>query len=228
MDELRSTALGFFTVVIVSTLLAHAACAAEADPHWQLADRRGKGDASLALFVEQVPTPGRPTFRLETTFDVPPTFAHQILVEEMLNPKEAPSGQTRKVLERNASGTIVYTFIDLPMMLMLSDRELAIRVVESIDPTTGIHRVEWSEANDLLPPASPDVVRLTGAAGFWEFRPNGHGGTQAIHETRTELGSSIPESIGDRLMKSQAIDSVETLRARIAGHTHSDVAAGPP
>lgn len=226
MDELRSTALGFFTVVIVSTLLAHAASAAGADPHWQLADRSGKGDAALALFVEQIPTPGRPTFRLETTFDVPPSLAHQILSESMLNPNEAPSGQRRKVLERTSSGTIVYTFIDLPMML--SDRELAIRVVESSDPGTGIHRVEWSEANDLLPPAKPDVVRVTGAAGFWEFRPNGHGGTQAIHETRTELGSSIPQSIGDRLMKSQAIDSVEALRERIAKHTQSDVAAGPP
>ena len=212
--------------LIASALIARASSATEVDPHWQLADRRGKGDASLALFVEQVPTPGRPTFRLETTFDVTPTVVHQILVEGMLNPNEAPSGQTRKVLERNASGTIVYTFIDLPMML--SDRELAIRVVESIDRATGIHRVEWSEANDLLPPASPDVVRLTGAAGFWEFRPNGRGGTQAIHETRTELGGSIPESIGDRLMKSQAIDSVETLRARIAKHSQSDVASGPP
>jgi len=115
--------------------------------------------------------------------------------------------------------------------MMLSDRELAIRVVESLDPATGIHRVEWSEANDLLPAADADVVRLTGPAGFWEFRPNGHGGTQAIHMTRTELGGSIPQSIGDPLMKSQAIDSVEALRERIAQHTHggvSDVAAGPP
>lgn len=226
MDGLRSTALGFFTVVIVATLLARSAGAAEVDPHWQLADRRGKGDDSLALFVEQVPTPGRPTFRLETNFDVPPAVAHQVLVTGMLDPKQAPSGQRRKVLERTASGTIVYTFIDLPMML--SDRELAIRVVESSDPATGVHRIEWSEVNDRLPPASPDVVRLTGAAGFWEFRPNPRGGTDAIHETRTELGGSFPQSIGDRLMKSQAIDSVESLRARIDEHAQSDVAAGPP
>ena len=222
----RCTDLGVFMAVMAASAIALAASAGEADPHWQLADRSGKGDASLALFVEEVPTPGRPTFRLETTFDVPPSLAHQILSEGMLNPNEAPSGQRRKVLERTSSGTIVYTFIDLPMML--SDRELAIRVVESSDPATGIHRVEWSEANGLLPPAKPDVVRLAGAAGFWEFRPNGHGGTQAIHETRTELGGSIPQSIGDRLMKSQAIDSVESLRERIARHSQSDVAAGPP
>lgn len=222
----RFTDLGVFMAVMAASAIALAASAAEVDPRWQLADRRGKGDASLALFVEQVPTPGRPNFRLETSFDVPPSLAHQILAEGMLNPNEAPSGQRREVLERTESGAVVYTFIDLPMML--SDRELALRVVESNDAATGIHRVEWAEANDLLPAVDSDVVRLTGAAGFWEFRPNGRGGTQAIHMTRTELGGSIPESIGDRLMKSQAIQSVESLRARIDRHAKSAVAAGPP
>ena len=215
-----------FAVVYAGIATAPAAGAGEPDPRWQLADRRGEGDASLALFVEAEPTPGRPTFRVETSFEVPPSLAHQILAESMLDPNEAPRGQRRKLLERTENGAIVYTFIDLPMLL--SDRELALRVVESSDAATGVHRVEWAEANDLLPTADSDVVRLTGAAGFWEFRPNGRGGTQAIHMTRTELGGSIPESIGDRLMKSQAIQSVESLRARIDRHPQSAVAAGPP
>ncbi len=226
MDRLRFVDLGAIVAVMALAAVAPAARAGETDPQWQLADRRGEGDASLALFVEAAPTPGRPSFRLETSFDVPPSLAHQILAEGMLNPKEAPRGQRRAVLERTENGTIVYTFIDLPMML--SDRELAIRVVESQDAATGIHRVEWNEANDLLPAVKSDVVRLTGAAGFWEFRPNGRGGTEAIHMTRTELGGSIPQSIGDRLMKSQAIASVEALRERIAQHSASAVSAGPP
>lgn len=229
MDGLRFMGLGAIVaaiaVVTLSAGVAPAARAGETDPGWELADRRGEGDASLALFVEAAPTPGRPSFRLETSFDVPPSLAHQILAEGMLNPNEAPRGQRREILERTENGAVVYTFIDLPMML--SDRELAIRVVESQDAATGVHRVEWHEANDLLPAADADVVRLTGAAGFWEFRPNGRGGTEAIHMTRTELGGSIPQSIGDRLMKSQAIDSVESLRERIARHTASDVSAGP-
>jgi hypothetical protein len=226
MDRLRFMDLGTIVAVMALAAAASAARAGEVDRGWKLADRRGEGDESLALFVEAAPTPGRPSFRLETSFDVPPSLAHQILAEGMLNPKEAPRGQRREILERTENGTIVYTFIDLPMML--SDRELAIRVVESQDAATGIHRIEWNEANDLLPAAAADVVRLTGAAGFWEFRPNSRGGTEAIHMTRTELGGSIPQSIGDRLMKSQAIDSVEALRERIARHTASDVSAGPP
>jgi hypothetical protein len=196
-----------------------------ADPRWKLADRSGRGDAAVELFVEQTPTPGRPTFRLETSFDVTPAVARAVLLEGMLDPSDAPSGQHRKVLERTETGAIVYTFIDLPMML--ADREVALRVVSSRDEASDVHRVEWSEANELLPAAESGVVRLKGAAGFWEFRPNGHGGTRAIHETRTELGGSFPVALGDRLMRSQAVESVELLRARIAKRDLPDVAAGP-
>ncbi|MEZ4332136.1 MAG: hypothetical protein R3F35_10305 [Myxococcota bacterium] len=199
---------------------------AAADAAWELADRSGRGDAAVELFVERAPTPGRPTFRLETGFDVPPSVARAALLESMLDPGEAPRGQRREVLERTADGAIVYTYIDLP--LMLADREVALRVVASSDAAADVHRIEWSEANELLPPADPSVVRLTGAAGYWEFRPDGHGGTRAIHETRTELGGSFPVALGDRLMRSQAVESVESLRARIARRDLRDVAAGPP
>jgi len=224
----RLELIGFGSVlglVVAALASVGVAFAGDAPSGWQLADRSGKGEDALALFVEAKPTPGRPAFRLETSFAVPPAVAREILVEGMLDEKLAPSGQRRKILERGATGTVVYTFIDLP--IILSDRELAIRVVESEDPATGVQRIEWNEANDVLPPVDADVVRLDGASGFWEFRPNGHGGTQAIHETRTELGGSFPAALGDRLMKNQAVDSVESLRARIDARVASDVAAGP-
>lgn len=193
---------------------------------WRLADRSGRGEAAVELFVEQEPTPGRPTFRLETGFDVPPSVALAVLLEGMLDPNTAPSGQRRQVLERTADGAVVHTFIDLP--LMLADREVALRVVASSDAAADVHRVEWKEANEVLPAPASGVVRLTGAAGFWELRPNGRGGTRAIHETRTELGGSFPVALGDRLMRSQAVESVESLRARIDRRDLRDVAAGPP
>jgi hypothetical protein len=207
-------------------LLAAAEASAESEGIWEVADRRGAGDDSIVLFVEEEPTPGRPTFRLETRLAVPPAEAHRVLVEGMLDPKEAPSGQQRKVLERSSDGAVVYTFLDLP--LMLSDRELVLRVKHSHDASNDVHRVEWNEANELLPPSGKDVVRLEGAAGFWEFRPDGRGGTAAVHMTRTELGGSFPAALGDRLMKSQAVEAVEKLRERVDRAVASDVAAGPP
>ncbi|MFO0689512.1 MAG: hypothetical protein U0900_12470 [Myxococcota bacterium] len=232
MARLRSTtlapslALSLVSLVVLLSGAGALARADEATPSWQLSDRSGEGADAVALFVEKTPVPGRPTFRLETAFDVEPAFARQVLLEDMVDPSRAPKGQRRKVLERTANGAIVHTFIDLP--LMLADRELVLRVEERHDPVTGIHRIEWAEANELLPPADEEVVRLTGAAGFWEFRPDGQGGTKAIHETRTELGGSIPISLGDRLMKSQALESVESLRARIDERGPGAVAAGPP
>lgn len=229
MARLRSTHLAASFVLSLVALLTGAAAtsgASEPAPSWQLADRRGEGEEAVALFVETTPVPGRPTFRLETAFEVEPAFARRVLLDDMVDPSRAPKGQKRKVLERTANGAVVYTFIDLP--LMLADRELVLRVEEFHDPATGIHRIEWAEANELLPPADAEVVRLTGAAGYWEFRPDGQGGTKAIHETRTELGGSIPISLGDRLMKSQALESVESLRARIAESGPSAVASGPP
>jgi hypothetical protein len=218
--------VALLAVALLLTAAAVAQADAAGEAAWKLADRSGRGEAAVDLFVERQPTPGRPTFRLETGFDVPPAVARAALLESMLDPGEAPRGQRREVLERTADGAIVYTYIDLP--LMLADREVALRVVASSDTASDVHRVEWSEANELLPPSDPDVVRLTGAAGYWEFRPDGHGGTRAIHETRTELGGSFPASLGDRLMRSQAVESVESLRARIARRDQRDVAAGPP
>ena len=139
MGNLRCMDLGALAALMAGTVLAGVsiapwARAGEPDPGWELADRRGDGEDALALFVEADPTPGRPTFRLETSFDVSPTVAHQVLSEAMLDPKSAPSGQRREVLERTENGAVVYTFIDLPMML--SDRELALRIVESQDSAT--------------------------------------------------------------------------------------------
>lgn len=205
--------------------------APRAEPGWQFASESGGADARVVLFVESAPVPGRPTFRLETRFPVPPAVVHRLLVEGMLDPKAAPRGQTRKVLARDANGALVHTFIELP--LMMADREVALRVRHSHDAATGVHRVEWVEANDVLPPPKGEVVRLAGASGYWEFRPDGQGGTQAIHLTRAEIGGSFPVALGDRLMKGQAVEAVDTLRARVerhtasAGATPSDVAAGP-
>lgn len=223
---LRAVQAAPMTFVFALVSLVAGPASAEPDAAWQLADRRGSGPRAVALFVESTPTPGRPTFRIETGFDVPPAVAHRILVEGMLDSRDAPSGQTRKVLERSGSGALVHTYIDLPMML--ADREVALRVRHVHDEARDVHRVEWNEANDVLPAAADGVVRLEGATGYWEFRPDGRGGTQAVHLTRTEIGGSFPAALGDRLMRAQAVDAVDKLRARIERSAKRDVAAGPP
>jgi hypothetical protein len=212
-------------VILFVLLVGVPGRANEAGERWRLAESRREGESGLRLFVEAERTAGRPAFKIETTFDVSPFLAAVVLMDGMLSGSDLPKGQRRRVLERSEREALVYTFIDLPFLL--SDRELVLRIVHSEDPETGIHRIEWVEANDVLPAVQGSVVRLNGANGYWEFRPDGRSGTLATHMTQTEIGGSIPESIGNRLMKSQALNSVERLRGKIRDRQRTHV-AGPP
>ncbi len=194
----------------------------EVADRWERTDRIVIDDAPRTLYVEQERTPGRPAFKIETRFAAPPALAAAVLMEGMLSDDDLPKGQRREILEHDEHAALVYTFVDLP--LMLSDRELALRIMHSEDPDSGVHRVDWAEANDALPPDERGVVRLSGATGYWEFRPDEDGGTRAIHMTQTELGGSIPDAIGYRLMKAQALDSVERLRGRIRERERAELA----
>ena len=194
----------------------------EVADRWERTDRSVIDDAPRTLYVEHERTPGRPAFKIETRFTAPPALAAAVLMEGMLSDDDLPKGQRREILEHDEHAALVYTFVDLP--LMLSDRELALRIMHSEDPESGVHRVDWAEANDALPPDEGGVVRLSGATGYWEFRPDEDGGTRAIHMTQTELGGSIPDAIGYRLMRSQALDSVERLRGRIRERERAELA----
>ena len=218
---MRSAWLGTVLVLLLSSNVQ----AYGAGERWELADHRSDGESELALFVEAERTEGRPAFKIETTFGVSPFVAAATLMDGMVSASDVPSGQRRRVLERSEKEAVVYTFIDLPFLL--SDRELALRVVHTDDRETGIHRIDWVEANELLPPVQGGVVRLSGAAGYWEFRPDGKGGTLATHMTQTEIGGSIPSSIGYRLMKSQALDTVDRLRSKLRTRQRTHVAGSP-
>jgi hypothetical protein len=214
----------WFAILFV-LLVAVPGQAKESGDRWKLADHRMDGDVEFTLFVEAERTVGRPAFKIETTFDVSPFVAVTTLMDGMVSLSDLPAGQRRRILERSEHEALVYTFIDLPFLL--SDRELALRVVHSEDPEAGIHRIEWAEANDALPAVRKGVVRLAGASGYWEFRPDGQGGTSATHMTQAEIGGSIPTSIGDRLMKSQALGTVERLRKQIRDRQRTHMAASP-
>ena len=198
---------------VVILAIAAPAFADELPASWQLSENRIEAGVPLTVFVEAEKTPGRPAFKIETIFEARPSVAAVTLMHDMLNESDLPDGQRRKILQSEDREALVYTFIDLPFLL--ADRELALRVVHSDDPETGIHRIDWHEENAVLPEVDQDVVRLSGARGYWEFRPEGEQRTHATYLTQTEIGGSIPTSIGDRLLKGQAVDDVERLRGQI-------------
>ena len=217
----RLISLSLLTLLIVAPALAE-----EGSSSWRLAENRIESGVPVTVFVEAEKTPGRPAFKIETIFEARPSAAAVTLMHNMLSDSDLPDGQRRQILESKDREALVYTFIDLPFFL--ADRELALRVVHSDDPDTGIHRIDWREENALLPEGDDDVVRLSGARGYWEFRPNGDQHTHATYLTQTEIGGSIPKSIADRLLKGQAVDDVERLRGQLEKRRRTHVAAGLP
>lgn len=198
------------------------------EPVWQrLADRRDD-DFTWTLFEEAEATPGRPAFRVEARLEVPPPVAAETLMDSLADQTPTTAGETRRLIERTDRTALVHTYIDLPFMF--SDRELAIRIFHTREASTGVHRVDWVDANEVLPPPSDDVLRLA-TAGFWEFHPGEAGGTRAIYVTRAEVGGSLPQSLGDRLMRRQAEDAVQRLRRLVAARRDASRlhvgAAGP-
>jgi len=195
------------------------------DESWKLASTRSKDGDEWSVYVEAEKAPGRPAFRVETTLGVPPWVAAATLMEEMSAPGGESSGQTRRLIERTDRVALVHTYVDLPFMF--SDRELAIRIRHTDDASTGVHRIDWVDENDSLPPVDDGVLRLA-TEGYWEFRPIGSDRTEATYVSRAEVGGSLPSAVSNRLMKKQAIDSVRRLQRLVAERRQTHVAGSPP
>lgn len=194
-------------------------------PDWKIAAERRDDDFAWQVYEEAAPVAGRPTFRIEAQFDVPPPIAASTLLQSMSKQDATMKGMRREVLEQREDGAVIHTFIDLPFMF--DDRELAIDVRHRDDPGTGVHRIEWAEVNDRLPPPASGVLRLD-SSGYWEFRPAEGEGTTATYVSRAEVGGSLPAAIGDRMMRGQAEDAVKRLRRLLAERALTNVAAPPP
>lgn len=200
-----------------------AASAEVLDDPWQIVSTRSRGGVEMSVYVEAQKKPGRPAFRIETSLEASPPAAAATLMEAMLESKEAMAGERRRLIERTDREALVHTYVDLP--LMFSDREVAIRVRHTDDLATGTHRIDWVDENEALPPVGDGVLRLA-TEGYWEFRPSG-GRSSATYVTRAEVGGSLPDALSDRLMRTQAVDTVKRLQRLLEerGRTH---VAGPP
>ena len=193
--------------------------------NWEIASTSNRDGFEYRVYVETKKTPGRPAFRIEANFDTSPSEAAATLMASMSEESSATSGERRRVLEQTPNGALVHTYVDLP--LMFSDRELAVQIDHRADAATGIHRIMWTDANDVLPPPEGDVLRLE-TEGHWEFRPAPRGLTEATYYTQAEVGGSLPSAVGDRLMKGQAVAAVKRLHRLIAERKRIRVASPPP
>jgi len=214
------------TLAWTSPIVADETATPAVEASWEMAAVRNQDALAWSVYVERDPMPGRPAFRIETEFEVSPSVASETLMDSMAERDATATGERRRLLERTRDTALVHTYIDLPFMF--SDRELAVLITASRDANTGVHRIDWVDANEHLPPPDDDVLRLH-TSGYWEFRPMPPlGRTQATYVTRAEVGGSLPAALRDRLMRRQAEDAVKRLGRLIDERRSAQVAAPPP
>jgi hypothetical protein len=212
----------------ITTLLSHASavcaalvlCAAPAvaDERWRALEA-GDGEAEgYALYVEETDA-AYPGYKAECQLDVDPEEAAVSTMVLMTGRDFVPDGQTRRILRRGEDELVLHTYIDMPVMV--TDRELTIRLTHSSDPETGIHRIDWVNADEERPASNGRVVQISDARGFWEFVPDGSGRTRATYVTHADLGGWLPASLISPLMRGQVAGDVTRLQQAVRRFTVS-------
>jgi len=199
--------------------------AARANPGWREMKRSEDPRSGFVLYESRSEQARYQSYRVETRFDVGPEQAAEALVQVMTSDHHVPDGQRRRVLSHSADEILIYTFIDMPMVM--SDRDIALRLKLHRDDSTGVRRIDWADANDAAPTAPSEVVRMPAVSGYWEFVPDGPGRCLATYVTHADLGGSVPAWLVSPMMRRQVGGDVDRLRRFIADRSTA-VAAPPP
>jgi hypothetical protein len=181
----------------------------DADAGWKPGEK-GQGQGYVyQVFSQQ--KEGEPFVRYQVrgTIDATPEVLKNTASEVSADPSRAPKGQTREVVRRTSSETIIHTSIDLPMMF--TDRDIVTRGVSTADPATGIRRIEFKEFDDPSVPPREGFIRLQHVGGFWEFVPDGAKRSRVTFETYVELGGALPAWLVSGMMSSNAIGNYEEV-----------------
>jgi hypothetical protein len=176
---------------------------------WRTVEPRDGDPEGYTFFVEETGD-AYPGYKAEGWLEADPEEAALSAMVLMTGEEFVPRGQTRRILRRSDDELVLHTYIDMPVMV--TDRELTIRITHTSDPATGVHRIEWASADDEAPPSNGDVVRISDARGFWEFLPEAPGRSRATYLTHADLGGWLPARMVSPLMRGQVAGDVARLQ----------------
>jgi hypothetical protein len=189
--------------------LAHPSAADPSAESWEPGEKgQGKGYA-YQVFKQQ--KEGEPFVRYQVrgTIDAAPAVLGDTAQTLSADPSRAPEGQTRKVIARTATETILHTSIDLPMMF--TDRDIVSRGVKSADAKSGVVRIDFKSVEDPRVPPQDGFLRLQRTGGFWEFVPESEKRSRVTLETYVDLGGSLPGWLVSGMMASNVIGNFEDV-----------------
>ena len=185
------------------------------DEAWT-AGTKGQGSGyTYQVFSQQ--KEGEPFVRYQVrgTIDATPEVLQKAATRVSTDPKRAPKDQTRAVIAKTDTETVIHTSIDLPMMF--SDRDIVTRGVSSADPKTGTRRIDFKSIEHPQVPPREGFIRLTKTGGFWEFVPDGDRRSKVVLETYVDLGGSLPGWLVSGMMSSTAIGNYEDVAKEALG-----------
>jgi START domain-containing protein len=180
-----------------------------APPPWTLGGN-GQGPG-YAYQVYSQQKEGEPfmRYRVRGTIDAPADVLLKTESDLAADPSRAPEGQKRQLISRTDTETVVYTSTNLPVMF--SDRDVVTRGVKSVDPATGIRRIEFKAIDHPAIPPREGVIRIQHTGGYWEFVPDGANRSKVTFETYVDLGGSLPTWLISGMIASSTSGNFETL-----------------
>ncbi len=209
-------------LVVVAALTAASAGATD---RWQVAERNDDEREGYVLYVSESEHAGKLRYKIETRLEATPKDAVAGILLAMTSPRFIPERQRREILAESPEEILVYTYIDMPMIV--SDREVALRIYRSTDENTGSQRIYWETANEALEAPAKNVVRIPSVEGYWEFEPDGPGRSRATYVTYSDVGGSLPAWMIEPMMRDQITGDVQRLRDVIQTLPR-EVSAEPP
>jgi len=199
------------------SLLPWAAAAdptAATGPGWE-PGKKGEGRGyTYQVFSQQKEGEPFARYQVRGTIDAAPALLADLARDLSVDPSRAPKGQTREVISKTDDVTLLHTSIDLPMMF--SNRDVVTRGVRSVDPKTGIRRIDFHSVEIPSVPPKQGYIRLTNTGGFWEFVPDGEKRSKVTFETFVDLGGSLPGWLVSGMMGSTALGNYEDIAKEAA------------
>jgi hypothetical protein len=176
---------------------------------WKPGEKK-QGDG-YAYQIFSVQKEGEPfvRFQVRGTIDAPADVVQRAANRVATDPARAPKGQKRTVLSRRENETVLQTEIELPGVF--SDRDVITRGRSSVDPATGVRRIEFKSTDYPSVPPKEGVIRLENTGGAWVFVPDGDDRSKVTFESYVDLGGSLPAWLVSSQMESTAAASFENV-----------------
>ena len=166
----------------------------------------------VAIYETAVEGSSYRAYRIETTMDVDVKTAADAAMQILITPSLAPENQARELVRSDEDGYVVYTVIEVPFV---ANRDVTVRVTQTRDEGSGAWGLNWRAIPTAGPPPVPGVVRITKSEGYWRFTPLASGTIRVVYQNHTDVGGSIPGWLVRSMLRDEAVDQVETLRASV-------------